>query len=208
MPNQTMPRPVNAPLACLFAIAVLAFSLTGCGSEKAVVPTSYTSYNAKDGTFACDAPEQWEITGGGKQGPVWAKFTSGPAVISIKADVTGSLIGDIQGTLGGGNQAVLPEDEPVHVVHVSAMEDAAKEYDGYAETAAGPAVITSRLGPARLSEFTAETSFGTPLHGYRATILGHDKRVTVFCVAPEADWTALKPAFDQVIASLERGSAE
>ncbi len=182
--------------------------LVGCSSEPAVVPTSFTSYNAKDGTFACDAPEGWLLEGGGTRGPVWAKFTSGPAIIDIKGDVAGSLMGDIAGTLGGGNQAVLPQDEPVHQVHVADMEKAAMEYTAYAETPTSPTILSVRLGPARLSEFSAKTDFGTALHGYRATILGHDKRVVVYCVAPETDWQALKPAFDKVLASLERGSAE
>jgi hypothetical protein len=194
----------TASSLCLVAVV----SVTGCSSAPAVVPTTFSTYNSKDGTFACDAPDGWDIQGGGKQGPVWAKFTSGPAIIDIKGDVSGSLMGDIHGTLGGGNQAILPQDEPVHKVHVADLEMAAKEYDGYTETPTSPAVIESRLGPARLSEFTAKSGFGTALHGYRVTILGHDKRVVVYCVAPETDWQALKPTFDRVLASMERGSAE
>jgi hypothetical protein len=180
----------------------------GCSSEPAVVPVSFTTYNAADGTFACDAPEGWKIDGGGKNGPVWAKFISGPATINIKADVAGSLVGDIAGSLGGGDQAVLPQDEPVHVVHIDGIEKAAEDYNGYTETPTSPTIMSVSLGPGRVSEFTAKTDFGSMLHGYRATVLGHDKRVTVFCVAPESDWKALKPAFDRILASLERGSVE
>jgi len=201
-------RQLHLTLTACGMCVVAAASIIGCGSAPAVVPTSYGTYNSKDGTFACDVPEKWEVKGGGKQGPEWAKFTSGAAEISIKADLAGSLVGDIAGSLGGGDQAVLPQDEPVHVVHVADVEMAEKEYNEYAETAGSPTIISSQLGPARLSEFTAKTDFGTPLHGYRATILGHDKRVVVFCVAPEAEWKALKPAFDRVLASMERGSAE
>jgi hypothetical protein len=44
--------------------------------------------------------------------------------------------------------------------------------------------------------------------GYRATALGHDKDVTVFCVCPESDWKTLQPAFDRLLGSLKRGHAE
>jgi hypothetical protein len=68
------------------------------------------------------------------------------------------------------------------------------------------AIYDSRLGPARMSEFTAKSSVGTELHGYRVTTLGHDKRVTFFCVSPEMERQSLELAFDQVLASMERGT--
>jgi len=64
------------------------------------------------------------------------------------------------------------------------------------------------LGPARLSEFTYKTSFGTQMHGYRVSIIGHKKGVKAFCTCPESDWKTLNPVFDKVLASLERGTAE
>jgi hypothetical protein len=193
-------------MGALAAAYLCLFAMVGCGSSPAVVPTSFGKYNSKDGTFACDTPDGWDIQGGGKQGPVWAKFTSGAAVIDIKADLAGSLLGDIHAKLGGADQAVLPQDEPVHRIHVADLDKATKEYDGYSELPPSPSICNSVLGPVRLSEFTAKSSFGTELHGYRVTILGQDKRVTVFCVAPETEWQSLKPVFDQVLASMERGT--
>lgn len=189
-------------------VLVGSLALTGC-SGSAKVPTAYTSFNSKDGTFACQAPEGWENRGGGgKSGtPSWAKFESGPALIEIRASAAGSLLSDAM----GGNSVepgMPPELEPVHRIHESGLKEAEQKFKGYAETANSPGVIVCLLGPARVSEFTAKSSFGTALHGYRGTIIGHDKGVTIYCSCPETDWPALKPAFDNVFVTLERGTPE
>jgi hypothetical protein len=172
------------------------------------VPTAYGEYNARDGTFACAEPEGWDCDGGGKGGPQWATFKSGPAEIRINADLAGSLMGSIAGSATPDDleQAAI-EFEPVHKIHELGKENAEENYPGYAETGK-PQVLDVSLGPARQSEFTASSAFGTGLHGYRVTVLGHDKRVVVFAVCPEDDWQALRPAFDKVIGSLVRGNAE
>jgi hypothetical protein len=56
-----------------------------------------------------------------------------------------------------------------------------------------------------VTEFTAKTAFGSGIHGYRATIIGHERAITVFCTCPEDDWAGVKPAFDKVLLSLKRG---
>lgn len=181
--------------------------LAGCGSQAVQVPTSFSPYNAKDGTFACEYPEDWEAKGGGGRGPVWAKFASGPALIEVKASPAGSLLSDAMGG-GGSDENTPPQFEPVHLVHTAYQGDAEKEFDDYTEIAGSPIVMNCSLGPARLSEFTSTTTFGTAMHGYRATIIGRDKGVQIFCTCPEADWTAVKPAFAQTLASFIRGETE
>ena len=180
--------------------------LDGCGSGPVKAPTAFADYNSKKGTFACQYPEGWESDGGGGRGPEWAKFKSGPAEIRINTGVTGSIMGEL-GSAGGGDEPVPPELEPVHEIHMSRVEEAEKEYGGYKEQGE-PQVLEVSLGPARRSEFTAATTFGSGLHGYRATILGHDRDLTVYCVCPETDWKALQPAFDHLLGSLKRGHAE
>ena len=181
-------------------IALLAATLvvTGC-SGPAQVPTSFSNYNAKDGTFQCDAPEGWEIQGGGGRGPVWAKFTSGGAEIAIRGNLSDSLLGD---AMGGRNvdQGTPPELEPVHILHEERIKDAQDEYSSYIEVAGYPQELECRLGPGRVSEFT---SGGT--HGYRATILAHSRGIVAWCTCSESEWTKLKPAFDRVLGSLKRG---
>ena len=181
-------------------------TLLGCGAPPATAPTAFQSYTSKDYTFQCDYPEGWEASGGGgKRSPVWATFKSGSAEIRIRGDVSGSLLADAAGGRHADAAAEVPELAPVHQIHDGlGKETAMQDYSGYSEVA-GPDEIDVRLGPARRSEFTATTTFGSGLHGYRVTALGHDKRVVVYCVCAESDWTTLKPAFDQVISSLKRG---
>lgn len=180
--------------------------LVGCSQAPVAAPTSYADFNHKEGTFACEYPEGWEETSGGKRGPHWATFKSGPATIRLNADLAGSLMGD---AMGGrqGDADLPPEMQPVHRIHVDGKRAAEDEYSGYQEVGQ-PREIDVSLGPARVSEFTATTTFGSGLHGYRATVLGHNRRVVAFCICPESDWKALQPAFDHVLSTLKRGFAE
>lgn len=180
----------------------------GCG-EPVKIPTAYVPFNLKDGTFACQAPEGWTLRGGGSKSgsPAWAKFESGPALIEVKASAAGSLMSDAMGGSVTG-EPMPPEFEPVHRIHQGALREAEQKFTEYKEVSPAPLVIQCQLGPARLSEFTAKSSFGTALHGYRGTIIGHEKGVTVYCSCPESNWQALKPAFDNMFATLEPGTPE
>ena len=193
-------------LLCTFVLSLAA--LVGCGAGSVTIPTSYATYNSKDGTFACDYPEDWEKKGGGKgSGPVWAKFSSGPALIHFKASTT-SRLANASMTGRGADVNAVPTLAPVHLLHVAAIEAAEEEYDGYTEIAGSPVVMNCVLGPARLSEFTYATAFGSQMHGYRVSIICHDSGLTIACTCPESDWKALNPVFDKVLASIERGTAE
>ena len=182
--------------------------LAGCGGGPIVIPDSYAVYNSKDGTFQCEYPEGWEAKGGGKNGPVWAKFSSGGALVHVKASLVGSLANDAMGGTSLDSDLAAPQFEPVHFIHVAFAEDAQREFDQYTEVAGGPVVLKCSLGPARVSEFTAATSFGSQLHGYRATMLGHDKSVTVYCTCPEDDWKTAQPIYQAILATFARGSRE
>ena len=182
--------------------------IAGCGSAPIAAPTDYADYNSPGGTFACQYPANWQSDGGGKRGLEWAKFTSGPAEIRIDTGVAGSLIGDIAGSIGGSDEgAEIPENQPVHEVHMMGEEAAAKEFSGYKQVGEVEEFDVT-LGPSRRNEFTAASTFGSGLHGYRATLLGNDKSVNVYCVCPESDWKTLQPAFEKVLLSMKRGHAE
>lgn len=191
------------PSQAIAFIALGILAIAGCGGGAATVPTSFTHYNAKDGTFACDAPEGWEIKGGGKRGPVWAKFTSGGAVVRINGSLSDSLMGDAMGGRNADLQAEALELAPVHILHVANEDKARDEYSGYAELDGYPQELDCRCGPARVSEFTSGGK-----QGYRVTCLAHDKGLTIYCVAPAKQWDELKPSFDRILASLERGIRE
>ena len=187
---------------CAIMLLIVA-SVVGCGAPPVAAPTSYASYNSKAGTFACEYPEGWELKDGGMRGPEWATFTAGSALIRMSADVSGSL-------MAGDNPVgadLPPTVEPVHDLHVRDQVRAEDSYAAYTEIAE-PNVYDAKLGPARLSEFTATTTFGGGLHGYRVTMLGHNKRLVTYCVCPESEWATLKPAFDHVLSTLKRGSTQ
>jgi hypothetical protein len=195
-------------VSCIVLLAVGLSGMTGCGSGPVAAPTEFADYNSPGGTFACQYPKNWEADGGGKRGLEWAKFKSGPAEIKIDAGVAASLMaGPGGGFTGEVPQEVVPELEPVHGIHQAAQRDAEQQFSGYKEVGEIE-VIEVTLGPARRSEFTAASTFGSGLHGYRATALGKDKGLYVYCVCPESDWKTLQPAFDKVLLSLRRGQAE
>lgn len=180
----------------------------GCGSGPATAPSSFTDFNSSGGTFACKYPDGWQAEGGGKRGLEWAKFVSGSTEIRLDAGAAASLMGDIAKNLGKmEDDSPAPELTPVYSVHTARKRDAEDQFSGYKEVG-NVEMFEAPLGPACRSEFTASTSFGTGLHGYRATLLGNDKGVYVSCVCPESDWDTLEPAFDTVLKSVHRGQVE
>jgi hypothetical protein len=194
-------------IALMGTMAAVAATI-GCGGGPAAAPTSYADFNSNGGTFACKYPEGWDEKAGGQRGLEWAKFTSGSAEIRIDAGAAGSLMGAIAKNIGHMDpDAANPEQTPVHAVHADGVKEAQKNFSGYKEVG-DPVPFDAPLGPAERSEFTASTTFGSGLHGYRATVLGHDKSVYVTCVCPESDWKTLEPAFDTVLKSLHRGQAQ
>jgi hypothetical protein len=182
--------------------------LAGC-SSPVKAPTDFADYNSPGGTFACVFPQGWETKGGGGRGLEWAKSTSGSAEIKLDAGVAGSLMAGPGGGSTGqfGVQDASPELEPVHGVHAMLERDAKEQFSGYKEVGEAE-VLEVALGPARRTEFTASGAFGGGMHGYRATALGKDKAVYVYCVCSESDWKTLQPAFEKVLASLKRGQVE
>jgi hypothetical protein len=185
--------------------AVLAIG--GCGG-KAVVPTSYDPYNAKDGSFQIQYPAGWESDGGDRSGYAWAKFTSGRAVISVDADITGSLIGDISKSkaLHLGIAVDQGEDSsPVAAVHEEEKQGFEEE-EGVTEQK--PVPVKTGFPDARKSEFSGSKTFGGAIRGCRVTALSPNKRVRVVCQCPESEWEALKPAFDKAIESVAMGKAQ
>jgi hypothetical protein len=191
-------------VAWLLAVGAI-MSTGGCSPAPVTAPTAFAEYNHKTGTFACEYPQGWEQDGGGNRGQLWAKFKSGPAEIGVRANATGSLLGDI---MGGRNDSELPPElQAAHKVHELGAKGLEGEYPGYKEVGQ-PQMLEVSLGPARVSEFTYQTTFGSGMHGYRATVLGHDKGVSVFCICPESDWKTLEPAFKKMLASLTRGQSE
>jgi hypothetical protein len=197
----------NRKMWVLAAALGAVLAIGGC-TGKAVVPTSYSTYNAKDGSFQIQYPEGWESDGGDTRDYAWAKFTSGGAVISVDANAVGSLLGDIAGprTMHVGGQVVTPDEENAPVAKVHEHEKEGFESDE-GVTEEKPVVVRTGFPDARKSEFSGSKTFGGKFRGCRVTALSVNKRVRVVCECPESEWESLKPAFDKAIQSVAMGKA-
>jgi hypothetical protein len=190
----------------LLAFVPASLWLAGCGGGPVPAPTSFATYTAKGGAFACDYPEGWEVDSGKFTG----NFTKGSAQIKVKSDISGSVIGDMASLGGGGFGGDTPrgttdEDYPAHKIHAMGPGPLAEEFSEYKEQETITNFQNSLGGQGRKSEFTAAGGLTGPLHGYRATFLNRDRRFTVVCVCNESDWANLKPAFDRVLESFRSG---
>lgn len=187
--------------------------LPGCGGGSVPAPTSYKTWNAKDGTFQFPYPAGWEARGGGKHGIQWANIEKGSALIRVDINLSDSVIGDIGEAVSSGRDSALGEmgaelDEeltPVAQVH-ELRKDEIIEKQGYKDyEELNSENYQPRLGPARRSEFTAKKGMGRKVHGYRATILAHNNGVRVICHCNESDWAHLQAAFKKALDEMEMG---
>jgi hypothetical protein len=205
---------MRAPRIALVAAALSAGILVASGCGGPAIPSSYGSFNAKDGVVACKFPEGWTRNGGGAAKFHGCAFESGSARIRLMADISGSAVGDIAksaGAMAGLDNAdidpeLAEELAPVAQVHEMSLVQAEEDL-GELDVIATETIQTG-FGDTRRSEFTVAGSLGGQTHGYLVTALGHDKRIRVVCTCPEKFWTQLKPVFDEVIGSLERGQVE
>ncbi len=192
----------NRKMMALLVVIGAILALEGC-KGRAVVPASYKTFNADDGSFQIQYPAEWEVESGGKAGYAWAKFSSGNAEITVDANSVGSLIADLSKTARPMLGIQTTEDTaPVAAVHEYEREGF-EEDQGVKEKTPEP--VPTGLTDARKAEFAGKTTFGGSIHGYRTTALSSTKRIRVVCKCPESQWEELKPAFDKIIPSLTKG---
>jgi hypothetical protein len=197
---------MSRSIRCVQSFAILclgaAFTLlAGCGGGPVPAPTAYKPFDWKDGGWGCEVPEGWDAQASGKKNSS-AKFTKGSAKISLRTDVSGSLMADMGS--GGYNKLGPPSDEdfPVHKAHLMGKDAAAQEFGDYKEEGEITKFSNAIGGEGRKSEFTASAGLSGAVKGYRATFLSRDRRFQVFCTCRESDWKALKPAFEKVLESF------
>lgn len=192
----------------------------GCGGGDVPAPTSFVAYNANNGDFSLVYPKGWEASGRGKKNHV-LEVTKGPVTITVRSDLTGSLMGDIAGSMGhipggipdtqlageGGEASEELDLEPVAQVHRLGKKELAEAIKEYSEGEAEK-VQTGGLGEGRMSEFTGKRGLRSEIRGCRGTALSRDKRVVVICTCPASNWKALQPAFKKVVESLDYGEAK
>lgn len=216
-------RPRTSLILVLLAVGALVlgalFFLQASKPERTAAPTKYARFIAPDRSFVCEAPAGWDKKSAGAHGIMsGALFTNGKAKIDITSDLQGSLMGDIaratsaqsEGMAGslppGMALANLPQERaPVEQLHQAGKKPLAATMQNYAELPMQP--LQSRLGEARFSEWTGDAGLmgGGKMRGYRVTILGGERRVTVLCQCAEPDWKTLKPAFARIIRGIGPG---
>jgi hypothetical protein len=179
-------------------------AISGC-SGTVPAPKAFAAYHSADGKFSCDYPKGWEVEkGAGKPDAPYsyAKFRKGGAEIRVEADFAGSLYGDMARAAGAGLGG--DAEHPTARVHPMGVRTMKEEFSNYTEREAKP-FQSKGFGEGRRSMFTADQTFGGKTFGYRATLLSGDRRITVITTCPGDNWTALKPGFERVIASLRQG---
>jgi hypothetical protein len=203
----------SCSLVVVVGLALLG-TLAGC-TEPVKAPTAYKKWNAKDGTFACEYPEDWKADGGGSHGVQWAEFKKGPCVISVDTNVSGSVVADIAGStdpgsLGGEEEPIDPkiaeQNAPAAAAHdwiKNSDQTRFEKFKGYKEEE--PVKITPPVGEGRKSLFTATTG-GRKVKGYRITIPTNKKAIIVFAYGPEKDWSKLQGAYDKIFDGMEQGT--
>lgn len=212
-PSSAAPPRSPAALAAGLSIAAVAllaliFFARATRHEPVTVPTGFLPYVGQDKSFACVAPKGWAQIGAGTEGSNLggAIFKTGDAKIDITTDLAGSLMADILKTpanpLEGENAP--PPTPPVEKLHVMGKKGAKNKYSDYKEQPMEKS--SGSLGEICTSEWTASGGlFGAKLHGLRVTMLGGERRVTVFCECAENDWAKLKPVFTRVVGSIGSG---
>ncbi len=184
--------------AGLLVLLGLIFGLSALKPKTVAAPTVYKTYTAIDNSFSCDQPGGWTLheTGATNGNLATASFEEGHARVRVISDATGSIMAD---TMAASNANLPPEQQvpPVQKLHTQDEKQLAADLPGYKEEDAQP--FQSAFGESRVSEWTADGG----LHGYRATMLSHERELTVICFCPERNWAALKPAFQRIISSVK-----
>jgi hypothetical protein len=153
--------------------------------------TAWDRYTTDENEFGLDYPAGWNTRSYGLKNKREVNITHEGASITIKENLTGSLLGDIAGAANQG-RPVDDDHIPVAKVHELRRPEGARE-----ESAV---TVMTKAGKARRSLYTDGSN-----RGYRATVLLHQTALDVFCECRESDWETLRPAFDRVIASIGRG---
>ncbi len=222
-PGWGNPAPVSrptpsGPALCLgvggaaLVLLALIFGVRALRPVTVAVPTSYKTYTAIDNTFSCDQLDGWTMheTGATSGALSTVTFEQSHVRVRVISDSIGSLRGDM--ATAANNSAsgmplppgVPPPPPPKPAVEQLHEQDKAQLADGlpdYQEGEMKP--LESRVGDSRLSEWTAD---GGKMHGYRVTMLGNQREITVICLSPERNWTILQPAFQRIIGSVVPGN--
>jgi len=194
-------------LTALVLVALI-FVVRALRPVTVAAPTAYKTYTAIDNTFSCDQPVGWTMHETGATSGALSTVTFEKAHVRVRviSDSIGSLVADTM-TSNTSTETLpgMPPPPPpkpaVEKLHEMDKPQLAGSLPGYKEGEMQN--LESRVGDARISEWTAD---GGKMHGYRVTMLGNQREMTVICISPERNWAILQPAFQRMIASVVPGN--
>jgi len=201
-------------LVLLVAVVVALFLLARSMRPHLVpAPAAYINVQASDQSFTVDRPVGWSSTQGSFESTdANMDFSSGSAKITVESDLAGSTWGDFQQAENNQDENMAsmtgvkppPPIPPIETVHRMGEQEVASQYSKYAEQPM--TTITAVIGEGRQSEFTGNGGILVgPVHGYRASFLDNERRITVVTVCPQRNWAILAPSFEHVIQSVGIG---
>ena len=176
-------------------------------------PVAYTDYKAPDGGFEVAEPVGWPASATSSMATdSGIRFVKGPCKILVSSDLGGSLMADIAQSQNAQQENIASQAglaapptpvPPVEKLHAAGKQNMTADYPGYLEQPMQQ--FACPAGAARVSEFTSDDGGSAPidhLHGYRATILSNQRRITVVEVCPEQNWDLLQKPFQHVLESV------
>jgi hypothetical protein len=193
------------------ALVTVVFMSRVSHPEHIDAPVAYEHVDSGDKGFACDGPGGWDLAIDGAPGmDGGVHFSNGPVKINVMDSTALSFESDAMKAPGfgdagesgdGGAGDNTPPPPPVEAMHQKVGQDVANDYPGYSEMPEQK--LTVAYGDTRVSEWTSTGDWLTgKQHGYRATVMGLDKVVTVVCHCPDNDWDTMQPVFMKVIQSI------
>jgi len=173
-------------------------------------PAMFRPADSPDKAFTCDGPDGWTMIGAGTEGSDEGGllFKKGPVKIDITDSGMLSYMSDgmkAPASPMGDDPNLPPPPPPVEQMHERLNDSLKEKYDNYVEQPMQP--LQAPFGDSRVSEWTAKGGIFTGnIHGYRVTMLGLNKVITVDCHCPEGNWETLKPVFLKVVQSITAGN--
>lgn len=209
-------------LAALFFIGMLVALPHLIKPPVIPAPTSYATAESGDKSFTVSGPAGWTTESVGEQGSQGGGgvlFKQGPVKIDISSSDQLSFMSDAMkgpGMMptgdpnlppipsGGGESDTAPtmaQTPVVEKMHAMLKGQLSSKYGDYTEQPMEP--LHDQFGDTRISEWTGKGGmFDGQLHGYRVTMVGVNKVITVDCHCPEANWATMQPVFLKVLQSI------
>jgi hypothetical protein len=211
--------PLKIVLICVgfligFGAAFAGVSLlrSGGGSAKFEPPEKYVAIPVGLGPLAGEKPEGWNsVTGGGANGiPIYVRINHDDISIDIRETEGSSAKGKMKkaimsgqelNQIGGPSIGRLGEAPGIDSTHGYHLDVVMKNFSNYRENAAQP--IETGFGMGLISDFTAEEGlFHSRVKGCRASLVARDHQYNIVCKCPAAQFKAVKPVFEKIVASL------